>query len=349
MKWHFSHPYKDNLDINFGQFTQIVGQNQQLKYYVWQLLIWYFTGKKYREEDLTLFNQTEPEIFNDRGILKRNEFKIISISGIQDLLEQMSYKKGTVSFDFMKQKLTGVDIMADIDEINNCLDEISNKINTRLDLSLQDISYHIESVDFNPEQLLLKSFAPFFKFQEQNISFEFVDNEEKILFFLEMLKERLKVMPSKTLLILKNMDDYLTYSSFILACRKLEELCTEFPYFYVMIFPSNEGYLYSRQWNIEYINILSDYIEHYYEFEFLFERFIQQYPSNQVLNEEEFLDSIRKISGYLFSKEIEYVSLSTKDLITIKILNRLYQYDKNLNYHVSSPNPLEIKFLQSEN
>ena len=33
MRLHFTHPFKDNLDIHFGQFTQIIGQNQQLKYY----------------------------------------------------------------------------------------------------------------------------------------------------------------------------------------------------------------------------------------------------------------------------------------------------------------------------
>lgn len=45
MRLHFTHPYKDNLDINFGQFTQIIGQNQQLKYYMWQIFMWYFDGK----------------------------------------------------------------------------------------------------------------------------------------------------------------------------------------------------------------------------------------------------------------------------------------------------------------
>lgn len=31
MKIHLSHPYYDNLEINLGQLTQIIGQNQQLK------------------------------------------------------------------------------------------------------------------------------------------------------------------------------------------------------------------------------------------------------------------------------------------------------------------------------
>ncbi|MFN8649722.1 CRISPR-associated protein Csn2-St [Streptococcus sp.] len=34
---------------------------------MWQLLIWYFNGKKYSEEDLNIFNQTEPEISIETG------------------------------------------------------------------------------------------------------------------------------------------------------------------------------------------------------------------------------------------------------------------------------------------
>lgn len=36
MKMNISHPYKDNITLSFGQFTQVVGQDQQLKYYIWQ-------------------------------------------------------------------------------------------------------------------------------------------------------------------------------------------------------------------------------------------------------------------------------------------------------------------------
>ena len=60
MKMNISHPYKDKISLSFGQFTQIVGQDQQLKYYIWQILLWYFGGKKYSEEDLVLFEQNEP-------------------------------------------------------------------------------------------------------------------------------------------------------------------------------------------------------------------------------------------------------------------------------------------------
>ena len=349
MKLHFSHPYKENLSISVGQFTQIVGQNQQLKYYIWQLLIWYFNGKKYSEEDLNIFNQTEPEISTETGVLKRNFFDIISISDIQDLSEQMAYKKGTVAFDFMKISLNTVDVASEIDEINNRLDKISMHINDTINLNVSDVSYRTESNYFTIDQLLTKNFSPFFNVNHQNISFEFVDNETKVLIFLEMIERKLIDNPNQRLLIFKNMDDYLSHSSFVVICEKLSELCSKYPYFYCMVFPSNEGYLHVTRDNVEHINIVSDFVEHLFEFQFMFHRFHSQYPSNTVPSEEDFLKLLQRNSSYLFTQEIDHVSLGITDLVAIKILNNLYQYDKKLNYVIPMTNQLELQFLQDKN
>lgn len=348
MKWHFTHPYKDNLDINFGQFTQIIGQNQQLKYYMWQLLMWYFDGKKYSEEDLSLFNQEEPEILSDGKVLKRKDFKVISISDIQDLLEQMSYKKGTVAFDFMKLKLDTIDVMTEVDGINDRLDRISLTVNQNLNLSIDNVTYHTESCLVTSEQLLSKYFQPYFNYQEKNIAFEFVNNETKVMFLLKMIKEKLKNDTSNILLVFKNMDDYLDYSSFIRICESITQITSEFPNFYCTIFPSNESYLYVTKETIESVTIVSDYIESLYDLDFMYERFVGRYPSNNIPTKKEFLILLQKNASYLFSDQITYVSLGISDMVAIKILNSLYQYDKKLSYPIPLVDPLEISFLKDK-
>lgn len=348
MKWHFTHPYKDNLDINFGQFTQIIGQNQQLKYYMWQLLMWYFDGKKYSEEDLSLFNQEEPEILSDGKVLKRKDFKVISISDIQDLLEQMSYKKGTVAFDFMKLKLDTIDVMTEVDGINDRLDRISLTVNQNLNLSIDNVTYHTESCLVTSEQLLSKYFQPYFNYQEKNIAFEFVNNETKVMFLLKMIKGKLKNDTGNILLVFKNMDDYLDYSSFIRICESITQITSEFPNFYCTIFPSNESYLYVTKETIESVTIVSDYIESLYDLDFMYERFVGRYPSNNIPTKKEFLILLQKNASYLFSDQITYVSLGISDMVAIKILNSLYQYDKKLSYPIPLVDPLEISFLKDK-
>ena len=116
-----------------------------------------------------------------------------------------------------------------------------------------------------------------------------------------------------------------------------------------MIFPSNEGYLYVTRENVEHINIVSDFVEHLFEFQFMFHRFLSQYPSNTVPSEEEFLKILQRNSSYLFTQEINHVSLGISDLVAIKILNNLYQYDKKLSYVIPMTNQLELQYLQDKN
>ena len=56
MKFFVQHPYKERIELNIGVITQIVGQNNELKYYTWQILSWYFGGRKYSSEDLSIFD-----------------------------------------------------------------------------------------------------------------------------------------------------------------------------------------------------------------------------------------------------------------------------------------------------
>ena len=97
------------------------------------------------------------------------------------------------------------------------------------------------------------------------------------------------------------------------------------------------------------VNIVADLVEHFYEFSFMYERFFGQYPANEVPDEKVFLESLQKVSSYLFSKDIAHISLSIPDIVTLKIINHLYQYDKKPRICSTMSNPLLIKFLNTYN
>lgn len=345
MKWHFPHPYLENLSLNVGPFTQLIGHDQELKYYIWQLLEWYFGGKKYSEEDLALFQQIEPVIRKDLEPIKRSFYRFLAISDVGDLIEQMTYRKGTVAFDYVKKKSNCVDIAEPLEEINDLLDIISLRINQVLDLGVGETSYYTDSHHFTLEQLLSKNFSPYFRQSGQTIAFEFVANESKLLFFLDMLEELLKEDTSPVLLMFKNMDDYLTYSSFKVVCQHLENLTKAYPYLQVIIIPSSEGYLHLNQEVMTFINIFGDFRVHLQELEFMYHRFSLHYPSTNIPSLEEFCSSLQKNASYLLCHQLEQVSLSVRDLVAIKILNQLYHYDVKLDYQFSIADQLEINFL----
>ena len=346
MKMNVSHPYKDNITLSFGQFTQVVGQDQQLKYYIWQILLWYFGGKKYSEEDLVLFEQNEPIILIDNTVVSRSEFRIIQLSNINDLIEQMVYKKGTVAYDYIKKKINTVEMMEQIENINDHLDRISLLLNQNLNLQIDEINYHTEAKYFNTDQLIQKNFLPYFGQNDKNISFEFVDNKTKFLLFLSMLEVVITDQSEKVLLVLRNMNDYLSYKEFVECCEHLERLTNHSSMLFTISFPSNEGYLHVKKEVLEEINIISDYVEHFYSLEFMYERFTNQYPINQIPDEQNFLSSIRKIGPYLFSSDILHMSLSIEDQVALRILNDLYQYEMKIDFHIKPVNPMLLKYLE---
>ena len=346
MKMNISHPYKDNITLSFGQFTQVVGQDQQLKYYIWQILLWYFGGKKYSEEDLVLFEQNEPKILIDDTVVFRSEFRVIQLSNINDLIEQMEYKKGTIAYDYLKKKINTVEMMEQIENINDHLDRISLLLNQNLNLQLDGIYYHTEAKYFNADQLIQKNFLPYFGQNDKNISFEFVDNKTKFLLFLSMLQVVITDQSEKVLLVLRNMDDYLSYKEFVECCEQLERLTIHCNMLYTISFPSNEGYLHVTKEVLEKINIVSDYVDHFYSLEFMYERFTNQYPINQIPSKQDFLSSLRKIGPYLFNSDIFHMSLSIEDQVALRILNNLYQYEMKIKFHIKPVNPMLLKYLE---
>lgn len=346
MKMNISHPYKDNITLSFGQFTQVVGQDQQLKYYIWQILLWYFGGKKYSEEDLVLFEQNEPKILIDDMVVPRSQFRVIQLSNINDLIEQMEYKKGTVAYDYIKKKINTVEMMEQIENINDHLDRISLLLNQNLNLQIDEINYHTEAKYFNTDQLIQKNFLPYFGQNDKNISFEFVDNKTKFLLFLSMLEVVIMDQSEKVLLVLRNMDDYLSYKEFVECCEHLEQLTNHSRMLFTISFPSNEGYLHVTKEVLEEINIVSDYVDHLYSLEFMYERFTNQYPINQIPDKQEFLSSLRKIGPYLFSSDIFHMSLSIEDQVALRILNNLYQYEMKIKFHIKPVNPMLLKYLE---
>ena len=211
MKFFVQHPYKERIELNIGEITQIVGQNKEYKYYIWQILSWYFGGKKYSSEDLSIFNHEEPTILDEIGeIVKRSSYHYIDISSFKDLLEQMEYKKGTLAHGYLSKIVNKVDIVAHLEKINEQVELIEGVMNGHINLNCGQVEYHLENRPLTLDQLLSKNFSPFFAIENKNLSFEWVSNTDKLSLFLEMLDRLLSQTTEKYLIVLKNIDSFIS-------------------------------------------------------------------------------------------------------------------------------------------
>ncbi len=349
MKFFVQHPYKERIELNIGAITQIVGQNNELKYYTWQILSWYFGGRKYSSEDLSIFDYEEPTILDETGeIVKRSSYHYIDISSFKDFLEQMEYKKGTLAHDYLSKVVNQVDIVAHLEKINEQVEIIEGAMNQHINLNSGKVEYHLENSPLTLDQLLTKNFSPFFAIENKNLSFEWVSNTDKLTFFLEMLDRLLSQTIEKYLIVLKNIDSFISKESYDSFYKQIGQLVKKYPNLTFILFPSDQGYLKIVEENSKFVNILSDQVEHLYDVEFMYERVVQYYPSNNFPGREEFRISLETVTPYLLTKMLTQPSLSLVDSVILNILNQLFHFSYRIRYSQTSDEKLLQKFLESK-
>ena len=336
MKWKISHPYNDFVEIEVGQYTQIVGLNQELKYYIWLLINWYFGGKKYTENDLSLFDFEEPLIQSEEKILNRKEFKLITIERAEDLHEQLSFKKGTIAYEYLLQILNRVELTSHIEKINDTLEQLSIEINKTAQVEVKDVLYKVDVVDFVKETVIKNHLIQLVEREGVAVSNELIENESKFLILLSILERILEESTDKYLLLIKNAEEYISKRNYEQIVERIIKDSDVYGNLFVLNFITIGGSVALLPNLVECINLIGDHIESLPELDFIYSRYRKHYPLSDVPSEEQFRESLSKICSFLLAKEIGEFSFSVEDKITLKVLNQLFSFE-TIEINVESP------------
>ena len=327
MKWKISHPYNDFVEIEVGQYTQIVGLNQELKYYIWLLINWYFGGKKYTENDLSLFDFEEPLIQSEEKILNRKEFKVITIERAEDLHEQLSFKKGTIAYEYLLQILNRVELTSHIEKLNDTLEQLSIEINKAAQVEVKDVLYKTDVVDFVKETIIKNHLIQLVEREGVAVSNELIENESKFLILLSMLERILEESLDKYLLLIKNAEEYISKRNYQQIVERIIKDSDVYGNLFVLNFITIGGSVALLPNLVECINIIGDHIESLPELDFIYSRYRKHYPLSDVPSEELFRESLSKVCSFLLAKEVGDFSFSVEDKVTLKVLNQLFSFE----------------------
>ena len=221
-------------------------------------------------------------------------------------------------------------------------------MNQHINLNCGQVEYHLENLPLTLDQLLTKNFSPFFAIENKNLSFEWVSNIDKLSLFLEMLDHLLSQTTEKYLIVLKNIDGFISEESYTIFYRQICHLVKKYPNLTFILFPSDQGYLKIDEENSRFVNILSDQVEHLYDVEFMYERVMKYYPSNDFPTREGFRMSLETVTPYLLTKMLRQPSLSLVDSVILNILNQLFHFSYRIRYLQKSDEKLLQKFLESK-
>ena len=333
MKIKVTHPSYEFVEFEFNNFAQIVGGNQELKFYIFQLINWYFDGKKYSEDDLAIFDFNEPNVSIDNHIVSRKKYRVVSIETMMDISEQLSLKKGTLAFDYICQIMNQVDLAIQIEKMNDILQEMICNINDAIKIEEDSMRYETDVIEFLKENIIKAHLQSKFHQMEKNISVDLLNNSCKLNLLISILEKILTVSTEHYLLVLRNLGDSISLKELKSIKKRLLNLAEQHDNLSVINFIGYHEPVIFEKGVVEEITIVGERIESLEELEFLYNRFIQTYPLNTVPTIEEFCSSLERIVYYLFDKEWREVSLSLKDQTTLKALHHLYDYDlKEVSY-----------------
>lgn len=333
MKMKVTHPFHEFVEFEFDHFAQIVGGNQELKFYIFQLINWYFDGKKYSEDDLEIFDFNEPNISIDNHIVSRKKYRVVSIETMSDIAKQLSLKKGTLVFDYICQIMNQVDLAIQIEKMNDVLQEMICNINDAINIEEDSIKYETEGIEFIKENIIKDHLQSKFYQMEKNISVDLLNNSCKLNLLISILEKILTASTEHYLLVLRNLGDSISRKEIKSILKRILNLTEHHDNLSVINFIGYHEPVIFEKGVVEEITIIGERIESLPELEFLYQRFIKSYPLNTVPTMEEFCSSLERIVYYLFDKEWIDVSLSIKDQTTLKVLHQLYDYDlKEVSY-----------------
>ena len=222
-------------------------------------------------------------------------------------------------------------------------------MNRHINLNCGQVEYHLENRPITLDQLLTKNFSPFFVIENKNLSFEWVSNTDKLSLFLEMLDGLLSQTTEKYLIVLKNIDSFISEEFYDSFYKEIGQLVKKYPNLTFILFPSDQGYLKIDEENSKFVNILSDQAEHLYDVEFMYERVKKHYPSNNFPTREDFRMSLETVTPYLLTKMLRQPSLSLIDSVILNILNHLFHFNYRIRYSKTPDEELLHRYLESKN
>ena len=164
-----------------------------------------------------------------------------------------------------------------------------------------------------------------------------------------MLDRLLSQTTEKYLIVLKNIDSFISEESYDSFYKQIGRLVKKYPNLTFILFPSDQGYLKIDEENSKFVNILSDQVEHLYDVEFMYERVVQHYPSNNFPTREDFRMSLETVTPYLLTKMLRQPSLSLIDSVILNILNHLFHFNYRIRYSKTPDEELLHRYLESKN
>lgn len=274
--------YEKKHTFGLERITQLCGQNIRKKSYILESLRKYFSTYKYNEE----YNKWRNNVKIDNEIVGRKFFKLISISGISEILSLIKLSKQSLMTEYIKQLMQKFDYQNHLHIINEELEKIFQTMNNEI----QDIgSVELTYTETNIWDMIQKSSIT----GSNETLLEDKDNYEILLIFLNLIEEIIKINPEKMMIVLENIDHLITCEQYKNILDRLKKIVMKYDIYFILS-TSMDGYVICDKELCQGITILNDIDFQMPEFDKVAQYVNYNYPYDKNLSEKKITKRFRK-------------------------------------------------------
>ena len=298
--------YNKNYEINVGNLTQVLGCNFKIKEYIYQSILKHFSLYKYQEYD----EHMENNIIINGEIPGRKEYRVISIEGRHDLIEQIKITKNAIIYEYLKSVLETLQCQRLLNIMDEDLTNIYDLINEKIhkDIGVINIDYEMEDL----LHLVSKSLI----YTDSDNDIETLGNYELLIVFLKLLERVNSANSEKIILLFKNIDHLCNsrdYDKIIKYLLGYDERV------FVFMFISMDKYVYINKKVMNNINVFNEIPFQVPKYEVIDEYISNHYPINYEFNESELFSLLKSVLNKI---GIENDMMSYRELLVKKLVNK---------------------------
>ena len=327
---------------------QIIGNNNYLIKTILDVYCKIFSGYRFSDLDIEAMNGYYPEVRENGKILKKNDIIVIRLSETEDILDELTTKKGSILMEYLLSLNIELSINEVIEKVDKSLIELSICIDNLIKekLATTDIFVKTEINEINLDKII-KSFIDtnFVNVVEERIPLWLLEDSQVVDLFINIIKLILEE-GKKTRVIIDRLDSKMEIREYEKLVRILFDLTEKYSNFGIWIIPSSEKGVFVdyRIFNNTYI--INEDIIKLGDFDITYESICRNYPDNNIPEKQEVLSSLLQLLPY-HTREKEY--LPTKETIIMLIFLKLLGEESIGEIKKINLSKLEYNFLASFN
>ncbi|WP_125590559.1 P-loop NTPase family protein [Companilactobacillus jidongensis] len=328
------------LDIDFDDIVYLTGCNQKNLWKVFRSLYYYFNRTPSLSSNVYGDNNIEISLDDNKVSVKNTD--VYFIHDRESIYNQMQYKKGTLLYDNLNS-------LSDDIEINHIIDEL-NDDNLKLEIEIQNYLKNYSNnlkVNFGDLNYLdmLKNFL-LLNYEEDSLTYplEFMDTESLLDEFLNFLEFKLKNNGNPTWIVMYNIGNIVSSvdeADFINALKLLMD-----NYDLKVIFIGNN--LVNIPITVTEIGNIVVSAQDFHQLlpvDELFRSVKMRYPNELDIETLEFTECVKRIVSFVGNDE--KVHISGKDLVLLKVVNEILNYETSYSLDDHLLTSAETKFLEN--